>query len=205
MNHRVILARGPVEDVGEMVFHRPFEVTIADPPAEVDRREAVEQSRLHIAGRGFGEGKSGQGGDPRGGVVLIGGRHGSTGLDPGRLGIPRRQGDEAQGAMGRTDRGCIIRLDCRIEGGTCGGTGVAEVPAEPQDHALVHQGPGHERRLRRALERGLEVAGGRHEIPAAQLRPGDEALDLRDRAGVGGGRGRLERGDRAGVVAQPRP
>ena len=107
--------------------------------------------------------------------------------------------------MGGPDRPGVIPCGGRLERPSSCTERTFEIPGEAQYDALVHENPGQQGRLCRAGQRRLEMSGRGDEIAAAQLRTRDEPFDLREVLVVGRRRGRLERGDRPGVVAQPCP
>ena len=86
MGHRVVVATGGVEQVGEVVLDRTLEVPVTDRPAELDRCEAVAETRLHITSSSLGQCESGQGRDPRS-RILTRRRHRLSGGEPSGIRI----------------------------------------------------------------------------------------------------------------------
>ena len=66
-----------MEDVGEMILDRPFQVPIADLAAELDGGRSMSQRFVDIAGGRLGERQAGQGRDPCRRIVRVRVRHGS--------------------------------------------------------------------------------------------------------------------------------
>ena len=66
-----------------------------------------------------------------------------------------------------------------VEGALRGGERSREIPAQTQDHALVHEDPANRLGRGRAIEGRLEMSGGCHEIAAPQVRTRDQPFDLR--------------------------
>lgn len=201
MGHRVVVATRCVEEVGEVVLDRTLEVTITDPPAELDRRKAVAQARLDIAGSSFGQCQPGQGRDPCR-RILVRSRHRLPRGDQRGLGITRRERNETERPMGRTDRSSVGGAERSVESALGGGEGRRQVVAEPEDHASVDFDPRQERLVDRPVKCGVEVPRSSDKISAAQMRGSDGTFDPGKSRVVRGRRGGLEGLDRAGVVAQ---
>ena len=70
-------------------------------------------------------------------------------------------------------------LAAGIERRLRGGQGARSVATEAQDDASIDEDPRHEGRFRRAVERGVEMSRGRHEVAASKVGSGDGVFDRR--------------------------